>query len=125
MVDVFVLSKKWNTTPYVYGSCNHLLVFCVVAVVIPIAFWCSIIDWMVCKLYTNMAKQKVRETPASKPGRISWVRSKSRKVGWNIGHFKRKFTASVVGPFTAFQLAGNIDCNKEKLSYLKRAITEE
>jgi hypothetical protein len=36
---------------------------------------------MVCGLYTNMAKKKVLEKPAAKIGRVSWLRSKSRKVG--------------------------------------------
>ena len=31
----------------------------------------------------------------------------------------------MVGPFTAFQLAGNIDGDKEKVSHFKRASTEK
>jgi len=46
---------------------------------------------MVCKLYPGMAKKKVCEKQPPKIGRVSWRRSKSRKGGWNIGHFKRKF----------------------------------
>jgi hypothetical protein len=88
---------------------------------------------MVCKLYTNVVKKvnTVREKPVSKREsqlvkiKVQEGCAKHRPFETEVSVSEGTFTASVAGPFTAFQPAGNIACDKEKVAQLTYTSTEE